>query len=88
MAKTITATATLDFGSIAAGATETLTITLTGAISGDVVNLGVPNVSMHADIDYFVWVSANNTVSVRCRNYGASPVDPASGVFRASIIKY
>lgn len=88
MAKTLTATATLNFGSIAAGATETLTMTVTGAADGDVVSLGVPNGSMHADIDFFPWVSASNTVSVRCRNYGAGAVDPASGTFRASIIKY
>jgi hypothetical protein len=88
LAKTLTATATLDFGSIAAGATETLTITVTGAVSGDVVNLGVPNASMDADIDYFAWVSANDTASIRCRNFGAGAVDPPSGTFRVSIIKY
>lgn len=88
LAKTLTATATLDFGSIATLSYEDLTMTLTGAADGDCIALGVPNVSMSAGIHYEAWVSAADTVTVRAFNPTAGAVDPASGTFRASIIKY
>jgi len=88
-AKTLTATATLDFGSTAAGNATDLTITVTGAADGDAVSIGVPNGSTLSDGSFSAWVSAANTVTVRFTNNNLlSALDPASGTFRASVIKY
>ncbi|MFM9966717.1 MAG: hypothetical protein ACKV2Q_36555 [Planctomycetaceae bacterium] len=86
--KVLTGTATLNFGSIAALDTADLTITVTGANAGDSVWLGVPNGSVAADVSYFAWVSASNTVTVRCSNLGAISADPASGTFRAVVMQF
>ena|SRR5688572_9837721 len=88
IAKTLTGTATLNFGSVASLGNETLTITVTGAADGDVVSIGVPNGSMTAGLVFTSWVSASNTVSVQCYNSTVAPIDPASGTFRASVTKY
>jgi hypothetical protein len=86
-AKTLTATATLDFPSTSANGINDLTITVTGAADGDVVMVGVPSGSA-TDGTYFGFVSATNTVTVRFHNSGGGSHDPASGTFRVSIIKY
>jgi len=83
-----TASATLDFGSTAAGASTDLTITVTGAADGDVVSLGVPNASVTATGRYFAWVSATNTVTVRFSpTILVGSEDPGSGVFKVTVTK-
>jgi len=80
--------ATLDFGSTAAGAVTDLTITVTGAADGDVVSLGVPNASVTATGRYFAWVSAANTVTVRFSpTILVGSEDPASGTFKVTVTK-
>lgn len=84
--------ATLDFGSTAAGATTDLTITVTGAADGDVVMLGVPNGSEPAGTNLYnwrAWVSSANTVTIRLLNMNTvTAIDPASGTFRAAVLHY
>lgn len=88
LAKTLTATATLDFDLTAVNSQD-LTITVTGAAVGDPVAIGVDAASIPADITWFGWVSAPNTVTVRgSRVGGGGAGDPASGTFRASVIHY
>ncbi len=84
----LTATATLDFGSVAAQNSGDLTITVTGAADGDDVSLGVPNASVNANSCFTAWVSAANTVTVRFNNYSAGAIDPASGSFRVTVRKW
>jgi hypothetical protein len=89
LAKTLTNTATLNYSSIAAGGNETLTITVTGAAVGDAVTVGIPNGSKTAGLIFGTpWVSSTNTVSIEAYNSTGSPIDPASGTFRVSVIKY
>lgn len=88
LAKTLTNTATLNFGSTAAGSSADLTITVTGAADGDAVSLAVPNAAVLSNSSYTAWVSAADTVTVRFNNYSSGSQDPASGSFRVSIIKY
>jgi len=88
LAKTLTATSALDFGSTTAQNSADLTITVTGAADGDAVSLGVPNAAVNANSSFTAWVSAANTVTVRFNNYSSSSIDPASGTFRVSVIKY
>lgn len=78
----------LDFPSTNAGTNSDLTITLIGAVAGDIVVLGTPNSSVSNNSCYTAWVSAANTVTVRFNNYGSiAAVDPASGNFKVSILK-
>jgi hypothetical protein len=80
-------TATLDFGSIAAAASADLTITVTGASTGDSVSLGLP-AAPTAGIIFQGFVSASNTVTVRATNITGSPVDPASATYRATVTSF
>lgn len=81
--KHISNTATLDFANLAAIGCEDLTITVTGAALGDTVAIGVPNGSMVSNGNFFGWVSATNTVSIRFCTVVSG--DPASGTFRADV---
>lgn len=85
----LSATATLDFPSIAANSVADLTMTVTNAQVGDTVAIGVPNGSMLADLSFFGWVSAANTVTIRATNNSSTTArDPASGTFRATVIRF
>ena len=81
-------TATLDFGSTAAGTVSDLTVTVTGAAVGDIVTIGVPHGSVPAAGTFFAWVSATNTVTVRYSNNAlVTAYDPASGSFKVRVEK-
>jgi len=82
----LSATASLNFD-LTALTVEDKTITVTGAAVGDVVTLGVPNGSVTTSVQYTAWVSAADTVTVRART-SATGEDPASGTFRATVIKH
>jgi len=84
--KFLSATASLNFD-LTAVTVEDLTITVTGAATGDIVTLGVPNGSVTTSVQYTAWVSAADTVTVRART-SATGEDPASGTFRATVIKH
>ena len=87
VATRLTGTATLDFGSVAAQSFVDLAVTVTGAATGDCVVLGVPTASVTAGIVFSAWVSATNTVTVRAHNYTAGALDPASGLFKAAVVR-
>ena len=80
------ATASLTFGggSIAAGATATETITVTGAIAGDDCNVTPPSVSLVANWDFFA-TAATNAVTIRIFNKSASSQSAPSGTWRATV---
>jgi hypothetical protein len=85
----LSATATLDFPSIAADSFADLTITVTGAVSGDTVIANPIAGSAIADVSYDAWVSAANTVTIRATNNSSTTArDPASGTFRATVIRF
>jgi|GEM_PF-394991 len=90
LAKTLTATAALNFPSTLPGASATLTITVTGAADGDAVSLGVPNAAASiGGANYSAYVSSANTVTVKLYNSnGITSIDPASATFRVSVLKY
>lgn len=84
----ITNSGTLNFPSTLAGASSDLTITVTGAVTNDVVMLGVPNGAVPVTGCFSAWVSATNTVTVRYTNtdpLGAN--DPSSGSFKVTVVK-
>jgi hypothetical protein len=81
----LTGSGTLDFPSIAAGDTDELTITVTGASVGDAVSLGPP-AALESGLVAMGYVSASNTVTVRVHNTTAGAIDPASATWKASVI--
>lgn len=87
MTKVLSATATLDFPSIATNDTHTLTITVTGAAAGDSVCLGIP-AGLDAGLIFCASVTAADTVTIRMHNSTGGSVDPASATFRATVIKF
>ena len=83
----LTNTASLNFGSIASNGTAELTITVTGAATGDAVYLGAPS-TIESGIVFAGYVSASNTVTVRLHNTTGGAVDPAAATWRAVVIKF
>jgi len=73
--------ASLDFGATAAGTSEDLTISVPGAVDGDICTRGVPNaLASVANTDITCFVSSSNTVTVRrsCDNLVSPCTDPAA----------
>lgn len=64
-----------------------MTITVTGAIVGEEVLLGVDNAAVMPNTCYTAWVSAANTVTIRFNNYSVLASDPASGTFKVTVVK-
>jgi len=87
-ANRLTAISSLDFPSVAAGTTEVLTITVTGATDGDIATVGVPIASQTTGLMWQAYVSAANTVTVSVTNTTGAPIEPATATFRVSVIKY
>ena len=86
--KALNGSATLDFPSTSPNTYSDLTITVTGASTGDVVSLGAGASPGVANTSFFAWVSASNTVTVRFNNADASlTVDPGSATFKVSVFK-
>lgn len=82
----LTATAALDFASIAAAASADLAIAVSGAAVGDAVSLGLP-AAPTAGLIFQAFVSAANVVTVRATNITAGAVDAASATYRATVHK-
>lgn len=85
--KLLSATASLDFGSINAAASADLTITVTGAAVGDSVSVGLA-AAPTAGIVFQGFVSAADTVTIRATNITASPVDPLAQTIRATVSNF
>ncbi|MCF8284551.1 MAG: hypothetical protein K9I48_06200 [Sphingobacteriales bacterium] len=86
LAKTLIGSATLDFGNTSTNISADLTISVTGAATTDFAIVNPP--AANANTCYTAWVSAANTVTVRFNNYSAASVNPASGTFRVTVLKY
>jgi len=85
--RTITVEATLDFPSVAAGTTEALTVTVTGARANDEVTLGPP-ASLDDNLVYDAHITTDDTVTVRAINNTAGAIDPASSTWRVTVRTY
>jgi len=85
-----TATADLDWPSIPAASTSTLTLPLTAATT-----TGTPTIALgwSASLPTGIsvsqsWVSANGTVSISLSNITTAPIDPPAITVRATLIAY
>lgn len=81
------ATATLDFGSIAANLAADLDVTINGARANDICLVGPPG-SPDAEITFTAFVESANTVTVRAANNSAGAVNPAAGTYRVIVYKF
>ncbi len=77
--------ASLDFSSISANSEATLTVTVPGARTGDLVEVQEPAGLEDGLIVRRKWVSAKNTVSIRLRNLTGSGIDPAVGNYTVRV---
>lgn len=80
------ASAALDFASIAAAASEDLTITVTGASVNNAVSLGLP-AAPAAGLVFNAFVSATDTVTVRATNITGTAVDASSATYSVLVFK-
>lgn len=80
--------ATVDVGSIAAGAKATFTITVPDAVKdkGQTVQVGLP-ANWNTDLDVYGYVSDNQEVTVVIRNPTGSPINPDSGVYGCRVMR-
>jgi hypothetical protein len=78
--------ASLNFAEIATTASETLTIAVTGAATGDDVVV-TTNAAPVAGLVYQAWVSAADVVSVRAINITADPINAAAQTIRVLVLK-
>ena len=88
---TLSGTASLDFGNIAAEGEATLTITVTGAVTANTpaVSLGWSAALPDGLVVKQAWVSAADTVSVRVSNItAATAIDPAAVTCRAVVTNF
>lgn len=77
----------LDFPSVAAGGTQTLTVTVLGVVTGDHV-IAVPNSIPEAGLVFTAVVTAADTVSVRCNNVTTSAIDPVARTWNITALHY
>lgn len=82
----LTATANLNFPSIAAAASADLTIAVAGAAVGDTVSWGLASAPT-AGIVFQAFVSAADTVTVRATNITGGAIDPAAQDIRVTVVK-
>ena len=82
----LTAIALLDFPGIGAGTCAESTLSLPGAAVGDSVAGGWP-AALESGLIGTMRASASNTVAVRLCNLSGTMVDPAAGVYRATIVR-
>jgi len=86
LVRALRATATLDFASVAAQSVGTgLTVTVTGAVLGDGVNVTPPAAAAAQGVIYDGVVTSANTVTIYPKNITAGAIDPASGTFSVEV---
>jgi hypothetical protein len=78
----------LTWAEIAAGASATQTVTVTGAQAGDAAIVGLPAAGLEVGLRLTAWTSAVHTVSVRLENTSASPIDPANATWKIRVFRF
>jgi len=71
------------FTAIAAGATQTMNVTIKGTRANDDVTLGLGVID--AGLVYQAHVSANDTVTIVCTNTTAGSITPTAGNIRVTV---
>jgi hypothetical protein len=87
--ESLTVVATLDFGNLVAGASADLTATVEGVKANDpqpIVSIGTG--AFTAGLVFRGYVSADDTVTVRCTNASTGAINPASASYRIEVRRY
>jgi hypothetical protein len=86
--KIVSADIELTWSAIAAGTTQTQTVTVTGAVAGDIALCGLPSAGVGVGLIPTVWTSADNQVSVRLYNATAGPLTPATLTWKFKVLRF
>lgn len=90
--KHLSLTVSPTFPALKAQACSNADFTFTGASDGDTIALGVPNSRMTGGgtLNYFAWVAAANTITIRACNIDSSAkqTTPGSGAIRVDVWKH
>jgi hypothetical protein len=83
----LTGSRTIDVGSIASGATGSLTVTVTGARAdvGQTVQVGLPS-TVNTGLVPWGTITADDVVTVYLYNRTGSPIDPASATYHVRVM--
>lgn len=85
--RTLTTTASVNFGTLSGHSTSAGNVTVTGALEGDIVLLGLPSVVSAGALVQGV-VFATNTVCLTAINGSSSSKTIGSGTYRVTVIGY
>jgi len=85
--RTLTTTASLAFGAVAANSSTSVTVSITGAAINDVVLLGTPS-AVCAGVLFFGRVAASNQVQVDAMNATTGSKTQSTQTFRITVIGY
>ncbi|MFN8361332.1 MAG: hypothetical protein U0264_15575 [Candidatus Kapaibacterium sp.] len=86
--QTVITSATVNFVLTTTGNFSDKTVTVSGATSGDIVTLGLPDGIMQlGNVQIVAWVSANDTVTLRFYNNSGGDLNPAAFDFNIQITK-
>ena len=77
---------THDFASVASLNTQTTTLTVTGAQTGDNVVVN-PSTALEAGLIVYAYVSAADTVTIVASNASAGAIDPVSRTYYITVLK-
>lgn len=86
LSRVLKATASVSVGDIAAGAGQTVTMSLTGCLAGDALIFS-SNVLLPDGLHVQAWISATNTVSIRFHNSTGSTITAASYSMTAAALR-
>lgn len=85
----LSAAQTLNFGNVPAGAFASLTMTVTGALTSDIVFVSsVAGTLDNTKFSFDAYVSASDTVTVLCRNHSGADTDPGNQTIRAVVLRF
>lgn len=86
VSKILTATATIAIPTLAAGASSDVTMTVTGAVVGDVAIVN-PQADLPDGLMFRPYVSGSNTVTMNATNGSAASIPGASYSFKAVLLR-
>lgn len=87
--QSLSVVANINFANMAAGASDDQTVTIVGVKANDpqaVVNIGVG--SFTAGLVFQGFVSADDTVTVRCTNASTGAINPVAADYRIEVRRY
>ena len=85
--KILVTTATLDFPSVTQNSSSSLTMTVTGASTNDVVLIGLPSIVSNG-LSFLGHVPTANQVEVDAVNATNGAIDPASATYRVVVLSF